>query len=552
MKSKNEDKNEDEETKILIDNKNNNQNQKFSELNKEKHVFSNSYLDLDLNPKKNNLSSSSLSFISEKIKFDLDQFLNNIGYNKFHYNILFIISLIFFVESCEIMILNIMLSTISNEFLLNTIHRSLLSSSIFLGYFIGSFISGWLTNEIGRVKPIKYSLPFLFICSLLTGFSPNFLLLFTIRIISGILIGIIAPSCVILLAESIPTKYRSLVMNFAWIFYPIGIIYICVISIYLLRGQIFQWRTICITSSLSYVPIMTLSLFLDESPRYLLLKGKFKELVFLLNKIGEKNNPKIFLHQSEIEDLKKMCQENIFKNEKYYCFFKSEDLKKLFTNTQNINNEKNQTYTGTTTFILFFLNLFTSYIIFGLIFIIPKIFENITNLENKSKSESLRQIIIAMFIITPCPILRGSISELKFIGRKYAMAIGYLFTLLCCIICLYTDSYLYIFAGILKFMINFSSGILLIYTSEVYETDVRSIALGVMSSLARLGGFSTPFICEFFDYLIFRGSFYAFTVFSFICIILSLSLPIETWGRSLDRLEENILIKAEVTNIKQV
>lgn len=547
MNSNNEDKNVNEETiiPIIIDPNNILQNNTVKHIPQLK-VEILPQLDLDLKPKIKN-SSSCLSLASDNNIFDLDNFLNKIGYNKFHYNILFIISLIFFVESCEIMILNIMLTTISNEFLLNTIQRSLLSSSIFLGYFIGSFISGWLTNEIGRVKSIKYSLPFLFICSLLTGFCPNFVLLFTIRIFTGILIGIIAPSCVILLAESIPTKYRSFVMNFAWIFYPIGIIYVCLISIYLLRGQVFQWRRICITSSLSYFPIMTLSLFLDESPRYLILKGKFKELILLLNKIGENNKPKISLTISEIDDLKFTCQENISKNEKYYCFFKTEDLKKLFINK---NNEKiTTTKSGTTTFILLFLNLFTSYIMFGLIFIIPKIFENMTNLtylENKSKSESLRQIIIAMFIITPCPIIRGSISELKFVGRKYAMAIGYLLTLICCIICLNVESNLYIYAAILKFMINFSSGILLIYTSEVYKTELRSIALGIMSSLSRLGGFSVPFICEYFDYLIFRGSFYAFAAFSLLSIILCLSLPIETCGRPLDREDKIISIKEKI------
>ena len=39
-------------------------------------------------------------------------------------------------------------------------------------------------------------------------------------------------------------------------------------------------------------------------------------------------------------------------------------------------------------------------------------------------------------------------------------------------------------------MINFSVGILFVYTSEVYSTNIRGIALGLGSSINRLGCFN--------------------------------------------------------------
>jgi len=148
-------------------------------------------------------------------------------------------------------------------------------------------------------------------------------------------------------------------------------------------------------------------------------------------------------------------------------------------------------------------------------------------------------MIYAMFILFPCPLFRGLISEIKALGRKNAMIVGFVGSMVAGFLCTLGQSHLFIFSGILKFFINTSLGIISVYTSEVYPTSLRSIALGFGNSLTRLGGILTPFICEIAESYSVNAPFYLFMVSSISGVIVCLSLPFETIGMALDSIENN-------------
>jgi putative MFS transporter len=329
-------------------------------------------------------------------------------------------------------------------------------------------------------------------------------------------IGIMIPALTSLMTECIPKYYRSFILNLVWCLYPLGIIYICYICIHYVHRNIFDWRTSCLINSFSSIPVVFISLYLKESPRYLLLKGRNEEAFKILNLIGKSKD--ISLSEGEKQRI----------IEQYYLFTK--------VNNNSMCSGFGGYFKGEYFIIstyLIFLWYSSSLVSYGLLNVLPKHFENMTK---KDKADSLKNMMAAMYILALCPFFRGFISELTFLGRKNTLAFGFLGSFICSCFCIIDENNLSLFSGCLNFFINISLGIVTVYTSEVYPTHLRSGALGFGNAFTRLGGITAPFICQLFELHLEKGSFYLFGITSLISILLSSLLPFETLGMALDSL----------------
>ena len=363
-----------------------------------------------------------------KYQNHVDTYLEKVGYSRFHIKLIFINAIIFFTVGCEFLITNIMLSTIGKEWELSTHQISLLGSSIFIGVFITSLLTGYINNRFGRKIPSMIGCICISIFSITTSFSQYFWQLFLIKIFIGMGIGIIIPGMTSLITESIPKTNRSLVLNLVWGLYPLGIIYVCYVGIQFVHRNILDWRTTCFINSLSTIPAVFLSIFLKESPRYLLLKLRFEEGFNILNLIGLSKG----------------------------IYLTDNDKEKLITESFEFNKEQNSTYSeyfeGEFKFVSIFLIILwynTSLISYGLLIVLPKHFENLTK---KDMADSLKNMMAAMYILFMCPYVRGFISELNFFGRKKTLALGFFGAFIWSICCLVNESNLSFFQERLIFL----------------------------------------------------------------------------------------------------
>lgn len=458
-------------------------------------------------------------------KSTLDSYLDSIGYNRFQLFIFFIVCFVFFVDGSEMIIINLILSSIQRDWKITTFERSMLSSAVFFGFFIGSFVSGYLTNKYGRKKPSILGICLIWIFTTLTPYINGFFVLFSIRFFVGIGIGFVVPALTSLVTELIPTFYRSFVLNMLWIFYPLGIIYICFISIFYIKDKEFlDWKRITLINSYSSLIMLILSFYLCESPRYMLLKRNYEEAFILLDKIGKSKNIKLSQDEKEriILEYQLLEETNKLKNQSSTGNFNI----KIFV-------EKNYLKVSLLLSYLWFISSLISY---GLLYILPKLFDS---LSKHDKYNSLIHMIYSMLILTPCPFFRGVISEVKSLGRKNSMIIGFTGAGIACIFCISNQSYISLSSGFLKFFVNSSLGIVSVYTSEIYPTNIRSIALGFGNSITRLGGILTPFICEIVENIIPKGPFWLFILGAFTGIISCFALPYETMGMALDKAPMN-------------
>ncbi len=539
-----------------------------SGISKKRDIFlnSNSFYSNIINKTKNQ---------SEYINH-IDTFIDSSGYTKYHFHLFLINSIIFFMIGSEFVITNLILSTLKDEWRLNEIYIQALSSSLFVGILITSILSGIINSNFGRRIPIITGCLILSLFSMFTSFANNFWVMIIIKVFVGIGIGTVIPSMTSLVTECIPNNNRSIVLNGVWGLYPLGIIYVCYISVHFIKRNIFDWRTTCFINSLTGIPVCYLVFFLDESPRYLFLRVTsnckndnkndcmnfntidennilIKKGFEILNKIGKSGNMKLTQEEKAniIVQLKEEKEKNLLAYEITVSAFDSNynnnnnslsnrnlllEIKK--NSMDNLNTfDKNKGIrkitknkfsfrlfftedNKSTSICLIFLWFISSLISFGLLVVLPKQYEII--LKN-DKSESLKNMILTMYIFFVCPFVRGYISELS-LGRRWTMVIGFSGSAIFSLICFFSESNLHVFSGFLNFFINISLGVVNVYTSEYYDTLLRSGALGMGNAFTRIGGIIAPFFSNFSEIIIYKGSFLSFTIISILGAILSFML----------------------------
>jgi len=79
-----------------------------------------------------------------------------------------------------------------------------------------------------------------------------------------------------------------------------------------------------------------------------------------------------------------------------------------------------------------------------------------------------------------------------------------------------------------------------IYTPEVYPTEIRGIALGSCSAISRIGAMLTPFVSQVLTHTNLSLSLSIYIGFSIIGGVCSLLLPIETKGKGLEEINEDL------------
>uniref|UniRef100_A0A8C4R3U7 SV2 related protein n=1 Tax=Eptatretus burgeri TaxID=7764 RepID=A0A8C4R3U7_EPTBU len=97
---------------------------------------------------------------------------------------------------------------------------------------------------------------------------------------------------------------------------------------------------------------------------------------------------------------------------------------------------------------------------------------------------------------------------------------------------------------IARAMISGSFQILYVYTTEVFPTMTRAIAVGMCSSCGRVGIISTPFVAQVLIHMFSIYTFVLYASLSFLCCISLLLLPLETKGRILmDGLNDDLAVQ---------
>lgn len=180
-------------------------------------------------------------------------------------------------------------------------NKEVLTGSIYMGMLVGGVVGGWLSDVVGRKRTLIWSLALNGVAGLVSAASPNLGWLATFRVLAGIGVGTSVPCLFTLGAELFPVQTRGVYLSYIASFWMVGSIYAAAAAWIILGLDVqgkrilpgWTWRAFVVVAALPVFLTLALALvFLPESPRYLIQKGRYVEAAKSLHKFtGRTVNP---------------------------------------------------------------------------------------------------------------------------------------------------------------------------------------------------------------------------------------------------------------------
>jgi MFS transporter, SP family, galactose:H+ symporter len=183
-------------------------------------------------------------------------------------------------------VINVALPSLRLEFGLSPSQESFVVSAVLFGAMFGPLISGFLTDVLGRKKiNIVASLVFV-LGSILVAIATSFSVLIIGRLLLGLAIGIVSATIPLYLSELSPKEKRGQLVTFFQLAITLGILLSFVVG-YWFEGSLNAWRMMFWAGFVPAILLFTGMLFVPESPRWLITKGRNNEALEVLKRLRE-------------------------------------------------------------------------------------------------------------------------------------------------------------------------------------------------------------------------------------------------------------------------
>lgn len=209
-------------------------------------------------------------------------------FTKRHRFVGFALFMAFVIEAWEMMIIIMISGNIAADFGLTSIQVGSLIGSIFLGMIPGTYVWGIIGDKIGRKKSIIYSLLLYGVVSLISSFSANYEMLYTLRLLSGFALGGVLACIFPYFEEMLPVKQRGKAAVYLSAGWPIGTLLAIGLTALLMdvEGILGGWRAIIFISSLAGLWAFVIAK-IPESPYWLVGKGRVDEAKQIIEDLSE-------------------------------------------------------------------------------------------------------------------------------------------------------------------------------------------------------------------------------------------------------------------------
>ncbi len=200
---------------------------------------------------------------------------------------------------------------IKNDWNLDLALQGFLVSSAIIGCVIGALANGFLSDILGRKKIILWTGVIFFIGSILSAISPNYNILVLSRIVAGVAVGMATFVVPLYLSEISPKKYRGTFVSLFQLALTFGILFAYFINA-IFAKSLYNWRLMLFVGIIPSCFLILSVFFLNDSPRWLILKGRYDEA---------KETLKATRQEDELEEIKKNSTKNPdFKFEKWIIY----------------------------------------------------------------------------------------------------------------------------------------------------------------------------------------------------------------------------------------
>jgi putative MFS transporter len=182
-----------------------------------------------------------------------------------------------FLDGYVLSVIGVALVQAGPELKLTVSWEGLIGASALVGIFVGGFLGGWLTDKFGRQTLYTMDLIVIVLCSVAQFWVQDAFWLFVLRLLIGVAVGADYPIATSLLAEFIPKKYRGPLIGGLTVMWFVGAAVAYVVGEILLHSGSDGWRWMLASAALPAVIFVVLRHGTPESPRWLANKGRDDE-----------------------------------------------------------------------------------------------------------------------------------------------------------------------------------------------------------------------------------------------------------------------------------
>ncbi len=409
-----------------------------------------------------------------------------------------------FVDGYVLSIIGVVMVQVTAAMNLNSFWQGLIAASALIGIFFGGFLGGWLSERFGR-KGTFFVGPTLFVVASLAQYwieSPE--ALFALRFLIGIAVGIEYPVATALLVEFLPKKYRGPRLATLTILWFAGAAAAYVVGEIILRvGGDDAWRLVLASAAVIGAVLFLLRIGTPESPRWLLSKGRITEAEGVIKQVY---GPDFSLRNlPEQQERKRLSFWNLLhsgygKRMLFVTAFWTCSVIPVFA-----------VYAFATT-VLQALNLKGDWASFG-------------------------SVAITLLFVLGCIIATRLINT---IGRRSMLIYSFLWSGLALLgLGVYHSSsqllILFLF-GTYALFIGGAQVLTLVYPNELFPTEIRTFAVGIGTSLSRIGAavgtYLVPISLQTFGI---ASTMYAAAIVTLVGLLFALALAPETRSLNLQQ-----------------
>ncbi|WP_077487825.1 MFS transporter [Sinomonas mesophila] len=189
-----------------------------------------------------------------------------------------------FVDGYILSIIGVAMIQITPQFNLSASEQGLVGAAALVGIFFGAFLGGWLTDKFGRHVLFTVDLIALVVCSIVQAFVADAFWLIILRLLIGAAVGADYPIATSLLAEFTPSRWRGPLLGAFTTMWFVGAAVAYIVGQFLLTFED-GWRWMLASSAIPALIIVLLRMGTPESPRWLAKVGRHEEANEVLAKV---------------------------------------------------------------------------------------------------------------------------------------------------------------------------------------------------------------------------------------------------------------------------
>jgi AAHS family 4-hydroxybenzoate transporter-like MFS transporter len=203
---------------------------------------------------------------------DLAALIDERKLSPFNYLLIALSTLVTLFDGLDMMMMSFTAPYMQEELSLSDTQISLAFSAGTAGMVVGGLIFTYIGDRIGRRPTIVFCTLAFGILTFLTGFAPNYEILFALRFLDGLAIGGALPLAWALNVEFVPKRIRATVVAFIMMGFSFGSAAAAPLTNMI--GPTYGWEGVYFVGGIGTVICAALiAVYLPESPRFLVTKG---------------------------------------------------------------------------------------------------------------------------------------------------------------------------------------------------------------------------------------------------------------------------------------